>query len=88
MAEAFGQAATQAPHPIHWAASMALSEASFGMRMTFASGALPVRTEIYPPAWITRSKAVRSIAKSLMTGKPLALNGSMMMVSPFLKWRI
>ena len=43
MADALGQAATQAPQPMHAAASMAVSAASFGTRMTLASGALPGR---------------------------------------------
>jgi len=42
MAAAFGQAATHAPLPMHAAASNAVSAASFGTRMAFASGALPV----------------------------------------------
>ena len=37
-----GQAATQAPHPMHTAASIAESATSFGMRMRLPSGALPV----------------------------------------------
>ena len=42
MAAALGQAATQAPQPMHAAASKAVSAASFGTRMALASGALPV----------------------------------------------
>ena len=36
-AEAFGQAATQAPQPIQAAASIARSARSFGTRIAFAS---------------------------------------------------
>ena len=43
MAEAFGQAATQAPQPMQAAASMASSASGFGTGMALASGALPVR---------------------------------------------
>ena len=42
MAAALGQAATQAPQPMHAAASIAVAAASFGTRMEPASGALPV----------------------------------------------
>src|SRR3989339_193952 len=46
IAEALGHAATQAPHPIHAAASIAFSAISSGIKMVFASGAPPVFTEI------------------------------------------
>jgi len=42
MAAALGHAATQAPQPIHAAASNAVSAASFPTRIALASGALPV----------------------------------------------
>ena len=43
--------ATQAPHPIHVAASNALSALSFSIGIVFASNVLPdVLIEIYPPA--------------------------------------
>ena len=45
LADAFGQAATQAPHPIHWAASIAASAEGLGTGIEFASTALPVETE-------------------------------------------
>ena len=45
MAEAFGHAATQAPQPMHSAASMANSAFSFGTRMALASTALPARAD-------------------------------------------
>jgi hypothetical protein len=38
MADALGQAATQAPQPMHWAASMASSALSWGTGMALASG--------------------------------------------------
>jgi hypothetical protein len=38
----FGQAATQAPQPMHAAASIARSASAFGTGMRFASGAEPV----------------------------------------------
>ena len=46
VAEALGQAATQAPQPMHDAASIAISAVSFGIGMALASGALPVDTEM------------------------------------------
>ncbi len=42
MAEALGQAATQAPQPMQAAASMASSASTLGMAMALASGAAPV----------------------------------------------
>ena len=42
MAEAFGQAATHAPQPMHAAASIARSAFSFGIGIALASGAPPV----------------------------------------------
>src|SRR5215471_5477541 len=44
-ADAFGQAATQAPQPIHAAASMDISAPGFGTRIAFPSGAQPVGAE-------------------------------------------
>jgi hypothetical protein len=44
-ADPLGQAATQAPQPMHAAASIARSTFSFGIRISFASRALPVRCE-------------------------------------------
>src|SRR5947208_16943635 len=43
IAEALGHAATQAPHPMHAAASIARSASHLGTGIEFASGALPVR---------------------------------------------
>ena len=43
-AEAFGQAATHAPQPIHAAASIARSALSFGIRIVLPSRALPAGT--------------------------------------------
>ena len=50
MAEAFLQAATQAPQPMQIEESNALSELFFLMRIELASGAAPVFTEINHPA--------------------------------------
>src|SRR5262245_38805916 len=50
IAEAFLQAATHAPHPMHWAAYIAFSASSFGIGIALQSGAPPVETEISPPA--------------------------------------
>ena len=50
IADAFGQAATQAPQPMQAAASIARSASSFGTGIALASGAQPVSTEMKPPA--------------------------------------
>src|SRR5699024_7312517 len=50
MAEPFLQVATQAPQPIHAAASMLSSASSRGIGMVLASGTPPVLTEMNPPA--------------------------------------
>ena len=44
IAEAFGQAATQAPQPMQAAASIACSASAFGTGMALPSGAPPVLT--------------------------------------------
>ncbi len=88
MAEAFGQAATQAPQPMQAAASMARSAFSLGTGMALASGALPIGAEMKPPAAMMRSKAPRSTIRSLRTGKALARHGSIVSVSPSLKLRM
>ena len=49
MADAFGQAATQAPQPMHAAASKAASASGLGTRMRCASGAAPVGAVMKPP---------------------------------------
>ena len=49
MAEAFGQAATQAPQPMQAAASMARSAFSLGTGKALPSGARPVGAETKPP---------------------------------------
>ncbi len=74
-AEAFGHMATQAPQPMQAAASMARSAFSLGTRMALPSGALPVATEMKPPAAMMRSKALRSTTRSLTTGKALRAPG-------------
>jgi len=88
MAEALGQAATQAPQPMQAAASMARSASVLGTGMALPSGALPVGTEMNPPAAMMRSKAPRSTTRSLSTGKAVARQGSMVMRSPSLKLRM
>jgi len=50
MADAFGQAAAQAPQPMHAAASIARSALCFGTGIEFASGAEPARAAMKPPA--------------------------------------
>src|ERR1043165_4526078 len=88
IADEFLQVATQAPQPMHAAASKAASASGFGMGILFASCALPVLTEIYPPFAIMRSNAERSTVRSLITGNAFALHGSTTMVSPFLNERM
>ncbi len=88
IAEAFGQAATQAPHWMHVAASNARSALSLGTGVACASGAVPVGALMKPPAWMMRSKAPLSTTRSLITGKALARQGSMSMVSPSEKLRM
>jgi len=50
IALAFLQAATQAPQPMHCAASMARSASSLGTGIALASGTPPVEVEMNPPA--------------------------------------
>ena len=85
---AFGHAATHAPQAMHVAASNARSAFGFGTGVACASGAAPVLTEMYPPAWMIRSKADRSTTRSLITGKASARHGSTVIVSPSLKLRM
>jgi hypothetical protein len=77
IADALGQAATQAPQPMQAAASNARSAFRLGTGTAWASGAEPVLTEMKPPAWMIRSKALRSTTRSLMTGNASARHGSM-----------
>ena len=56
--------------------------------MALPSGALPVGTEMKPPAAMMRSKAPRSTTRSLSTGKAAARQGSIVSVSPSLKLRM
>jgi len=88
IAEAFLQAATQAPQPMQEAESIALSALCLGIRIEFPSGTPPVVTETYPPSCIILSRAVLSTTKSLIIGNGFALQGSMVMVSPSLNLRI
>src|SRR3954471_251024 len=83
--DAFGQAATHAPQAMHDAASIARSDVSLLTRIAFPSGALPVETEIYPPAAMIRSNELRSTTRSLMGGKAAARHGSITSSSPSLK---
>ena len=76
------------PQPMHWAASKAASASGLGMSISFASGALPELTEIYPPEVMMRSKELRSTTKSLITGKAAARQGSTVMVEPEGKFRM
>src|SRR5512140_1754307 len=87
MAEAFGQAATQAPQPMHAAASIDDSASGLGTGIALPSGALPVETETKPPAEMIASSAPRSTTRSLITGKAFARHGSTTSVSPSLKLR-
>ena len=75
-AEPFGHAATHAPHPMHCAASMAVSTSSFGISVALPSTALPVGALTYPPAAMIRSRAERSTTRSFTTGKARARHGS------------
>ena len=88
IAEPFLQEATQAPQPMHSAASMASSATGLGTGMLLASGAEPVRTVMKPPDWMTLSNAERSTARSLRTGKARARHGSTVIVSPSRKLRM
>src|ERR1039457_7094561 len=88
VALAFLHAATHAPHPMHWAASMASSATSFGTGTELASGAEPVRAVMNPPACWIASNALRSVTRSLMTGNGRARNGSTTIRSPSLKLRM
>ena len=82
MALAFLHAATQAPQPMHAAASIAASATSLPMGSAFASCGAPVRTVTKPPACWMRSNALRSTTRSFTTGKALARKGSIQIVSP------
>src|ERR1035438_10044504 len=75
-AAALGHMATQAPQPMQAAASMERSASSRRTTTALPSGALPVATEMYPPAAMMRSKAVRSTTRSLTRGNALARQGS------------
>src|SRR5438046_853554 len=64
-ADAFLQAATQAPQAIQLAAPKAASALSFSTGIELPSTAFPVLTDINPPAWMMRSNALRSVTRSL-----------------------
>src|SRR5471030_410376 len=82
IADAFLQAATQAPQPIHVAELKASSAITFGINISLASGTPPVFTDTKPPACCMRSKDERSTARSLITGNGPARHGSIVMVCP------
>jgi hypothetical protein len=88
IAEALGQAATQAPQPMQAAASMAWSASVLGTGIALPSGALPVGAVMNPPAAMMRSKADRSTTRSRRTGNAVARQGSMVIESPSLKLRM
>ena len=85
LAAPLGQAATQAPQPMHSAESIAASATGLGTGMRFASGAPPVGAVIKPPASIIRSNADRSTIKSLIIGNDAARHGSITIVALFSK---
>src|ERR1035437_6017763 len=64
MADAFLQTATQAPQPMQAAASIESSAAVLGTGSALPSGVPPVFTETKPPAWMMRSKGLRSVTRS------------------------
>ena len=66
------------------AAAKDLSALSFSTATAFASTALPVFTEIKPPACIILSNADRSVTRSFITGNAFARQGSTTIVSPSL----
>ena len=88
IAEAFGQAATQAPQPMQAAASMARSAFSLRIGIALPSGALPVVAEMKPPAAMMRSNAPRSTTRSLTTGKARRARARCVSASPSLKLRM
>jgi hypothetical protein len=87
-ADAFGHAATHAPHPMQVAASNARSAFSFGTRMLFASRAEPVGAVTKPPRAMMRSNAPRSTIRSFTTGNAFARHGSMTISSPSWNFRM
>ena len=88
IAEALGQAATQAPQPMQAAASMARSAFSLRIGIVLPSCAPPIVAEMNPPAAMMRSKAPRSTTRSLTTGKDAARQGSSVSTSPSEKLRM
>src|ERR1700744_2566509 len=82
IAEAFLQAATQAPQPIQVAELKASSAITLGISISLASGTPPVFTDTKPPDCWIRSNAERSTAKSFITGNADARHGSIVMVCP------
>ena len=76
LAAPFGQAATQAPQPMHSAASIAASATGLGTGNRLASAAPPVGAVMKPPTSTMRSNADRSTIRSLMIGNARARHGS------------
>ncbi len=67
---------------------MARSTSPLGIGMLFPSWAPPVFTEMKPPAWMIRSKALRSTTRSRITGNARARHGSIVITSPSAKRRM
>src|SRR5579863_294179 len=88
IAEAFLQAATQAPQPMQVAELKASSAITFGIGISFASGTPPVFTDTNPPACCILSNDERSTTRSFITGNGPARQGSMVMVCPSWKLRM
>jgi hypothetical protein len=88
IADPLGQAATQAPQPMHAAASKACSACFLGTNTARASGAPPVGALMKPPIAMIRSNALRSTTRSLMTLKGSARHGSTSITSPSAKLRM
>ena len=85
LAAPFGQAATQAPQPMHSAASIDASATGLGIGIRLASGAPPVGAVMNPPTSTMRSNAARSTIRSLMIGNAAARHGSTTISSPLLE---
>ena len=88
LAAPFGQAATQAPQPMHSAASIAASATGLGIGIRLASGAPPVGAVMKPPASMMRSNAARSHIRSLMIGNAAERHGSTTISSPSVNVRM
>ena len=67
---------------------MAKSASFLEIGIALPSGAEPVLAEMYPPACMIFSKAVRSTMRSFTTGNGFARQGSIVTVSPSWKCRM